>query len=458
VSPLAQTAVYAAGALLSRAAPLLTLPLLTHGLSPAAYGRLEMLAMIAEIGGMLAGGGLAAAVFRFGAGAEPAERRREGARALGLALVLTAAALVAALAAAPLLAPRLPVPIPAEELRLAGLGFALVACIETPLALLRVEGRALRLTVMSLARLCLHVTLLWAALTAGLGVAGALAAGVAASGALALALVAGAARRTGVALPRGADLRRHAAFAAPVMAAGLATLAWTTADRWMTAGFGPEALAVHALAIKAALFVKLAVRPYEMWWEGVRMRLAAGPDGAAALGRAAALGVALSLAAGSAMALLGPDLLRTSTPASYHGAAALLPLAALAGAAHAAGAFVEAGLFLRRTGYALLGANLATAAAALALYALLIPLWGLEGALMARAAAFALRIALFLALGRALAPALPWARLAALGALTLGLASSCAGAGLAACVAAAAVAGLAPFALGLGPRRTETAP
>jgi O-antigen/teichoic acid export membrane protein len=456
MSPLAQTAVYAAGALLSRAAPLLTLPLLTHGLSPADYGRLEMLAMIAEIGGMLAGGGLAAGVFRFAAGADPAERRREGARALGLALALTATALAASLAAAPLLAPRLPVPVPTDELRLAALGFALAACIETPLALLRVEGRALRLTLLTLARLGLHVALLWAALSAGLGVTGALAAGAAASAALALALVAGAGRDAGIALPRGTDLRRHLSFAGPVMAAGLATLAWTTADRWMAAGFGAESLAVYALAIKAALFVKLAVRPYEMWWEGARMRLAAGPDGPAALGRAAAFGAALSLAAGAGMALLGPHLLRLVTPQAYHGAAALLPLAALAGAAHAAGAFAEAGLFLRRTGYALLGANLATAAAALALYAALIPVWGLEGALIARAAAFALRIALFLSIGRALAPALPWARLAALVGLTLGLAAAFAGAGPAAGVAAAAVAALAPFALGLGPRRTET--
>jgi O-antigen/teichoic acid export membrane protein len=456
MNPLAQTGVYAAGALLSRAAPLLTLPLLTHGLAPTEYGRLEMLAVIAEIGGMLAGGGLAAGVFRFAAGADPAARRREGARALGLALGFTVLTLAAALAVAPLLAPRLPVAVDTAELRLAALGFALAACIETPLALLRVEGRALRLTLMTLARLVLHVALLWAALSAGLGVAGALAAGAAASAALALALLAGAARRTGIALPKGAQLRRHLAFAGPVTAAGLATLAWTTADRWMTAGFGPESLAVYALAIKAALFVKLAVRPYEMWWEGARMRLAAGPQGPDALGRAAAFGVALSLASGAAMALLGPDLLRFATPEAYHGVAALLPLAALAGATHAAGAFAEAGLFLRRTGYALLGANLATAAAALALYAALIPAWGLEGALMARAAAFALRIALFLALGRALAPALPWARLAALAVLSLGLAACFAGAGPAAGVAAAAMAALAPFALGLCPRRMET--
>lgn len=399
MSALRQSAVYAVGVILARAAPIVTIPLLAHGLSAAEYGRLEMLVMIAEIGGLLAGGGLSASVFRWSVLGDAAARRRAGAEALGAATVLALAMAALGAVLLPLAGPVLPTPASDAELRLIAVSFALAAAVETPLALMRAEGRAVWFTTLSILRLLLQIALMWGFLSAGWGVTGALAAGALASAALALALMADLVPRIGWRLPGREALGNHALYGGPLMLAGLAAFAQNAGDRWIVGdAFGPEELALYALAAKAAAFTALAVRPYDMWWEANRMRLREGPDGRRRILRAQLVGVGLGAAAALGMALLGPFALRLSTPEVYHGAADLLAPAAVVGALNVLAAYAGAGVYFRRTGFAMLGANVVAAVAALSLYAVAIPLWGLDGALAARGASYLLRAALYVAI------------------------------------------------------------
>lgn len=391
-----ETAIYAAAVLFARAAPLLTVPLLAHGLAPSEYGRLEVLAMLAEFGGLLAGGGLSASVFRWAATGTQQERARAGSEALGMALLLGAFAATAGVILLPLATPLLPVPASASELRLVAVGFALAACLETPLALLRVQGRALHFAVLTSLRLALQIGLMAGFLWSGWGVAGTLAANACASAALLAVLLAVLLPRTGLTLPKEATLRRHGLYAGPLVMAGLAAFAQGSADRWIVGGtLGAVDLALYALAVKAAAFTALALRPYEMWWEVNRIRLAEGPGGSGRLARGALIGVGLAMLAGLAMAIGGPVALRLATPEPYHAAATLLPLAALTGAIHGAAAYAGAALFLRPTAFAVLWVNLAAAAAGIALALSLIPVHGLAGAMAARGLGAAVRAASF---------------------------------------------------------------
>ena len=393
---LRQTALYALATLVARAMPLVTLPLLTHALGPADYGRLEYLAVIAELGGLLAGGGLAAVVFRFAAAGPEAECRRAAAEAIGLAAVLALAALAAGLAFLPVLPGALPVPVSGPELAIVTGSFCLAAFVETPLAVLRAEGRVRLFAGLTILRALVQTAILAALLAAGAGVAGALSAALITSAALAAYLLADRARGGGVALPPSARFRAYLRFGLPMMAGGLVGFLQMAGDRWIVADhLGAEALAQYALAVKVAIVTAVLMRPYDMWWEANRMRLLTGEVGPGAARRALAAGFGLSALTGAAVALGGGLLILWATPAAFHPAAGLVPLAAAAGACHAASAYAGARLYIRASGLPVLAVNAVCAAVTLALCLVAVPRWGLEGALAARLAGAALRIVAF---------------------------------------------------------------
>lgn len=389
----AQTGLYLLATLALRAMPLITLPLLTHALAPEEYGRLEFLTMLAELGGLLAGGGLAAVVFRFATVGPAPERRQAGAEAIGLALVLAALATLVALGLGQVLHLGRAVGAGPLELAVVTLSFGVAAFVETPLAVLRAEDRVRLFTVLTILRALVQTALLALFLWAGAGVAGALAAALLTSSGLAAFLLADRRGRGGVALPRAGRLGAYASYGLPMLGAGLVGFVQMAADRWIVAwSLGTEALALYALAVKIAIVTTLLLRPYDMWWEANRMQLMTGGAAPGAAWRARAAGMGLSVLAGIGMALLGGALIRLATPEAFHGAIGLVPIAAAAGALHAASAYAGARLFVRPSGLPVFYVNLGCAVLTLAACLLMVPRWGLEGALWARLAGAGLRI------------------------------------------------------------------
>ncbi len=423
MSALHQTAIYGIGIMLGRMAPLITLPLITGYLTPGDYGRLELLALIAEFGSLLAGAGLSVSVFRWATIGGDETRRQAGAEVLALASLLTVLIGAVAWLWLPAIASLMPASASRLELQLVALSFALTACIEAPLALVRIGGRAVVFVVLSLARVALQILLIWLFLRAGYGVAGVLAANMLAALALAIALMLDLVPRFGWRLPCRASVRRHALYGLPLMLAGLANFVQNAGDRWLVGDqLGATDLALYALAIKAFVFTAFAVKPYEMWWEANRQRMLETERGLERIAAYAGLGVALALVAAAGMALLGPYLLRLATPEAYHDAALWLPIAAALGGLHAANGFIGTGIYFRETGFANLWINVFTAVVALGLYALLIPSYGFAGALAGRAVSQLVRAIAFAVVGaRSLPLALPWTRLAVAGGLALTL-------------------------------------
>ena len=426
--------IYAAAMAWTKGLALLSVPLLTANLSPTEFGRLELLASAAEIGGVLINAGLVDTLYRF---ASAADGRAEAGRVMGLALAIAATGFLLVMLCAGPVAALLPLPTPPGELRLLGTAVVLEAVIGVPLGWLRMHGRAWQFALLTGARATLQVGLMAALVLGGWGIGGVLAAGAVAGLLLAGLLTAGQARVTGIGFDRHESLRLLG-YGIPLVGSGLAAFVLGTADRWLLAGAVPAAaLGCYGLAVKISMIVALLAQPFELWWYPRRLVVLAGPDGRAQSSRVVTAGATLLVLAGGTVALAGPLLVTVLAPAVYAPAARMVPLLALALVLQLASSMANVGCYARRTGTQPMAVNAAAACVALAFYLLLIPRFGVDGAIAATVVAQAARLALFATLSQRTAP-LDWKlpRLAAvaatpvlavlaggpIGAVTLGLA------------------------------------
>lgn len=406
---LRQTLTYALGTAIGRGMALVMVPITTRFLAPADYGALELLISIAEAGSVLVGFGLTDALFRFTAGRQGAERAEAAARVLGQAIMMTLAALALGQLVATLVIPALPPEIPGSALRLVLASMAFTACLQVPLAWLRLEQRAGLFLIATVLRAVLQGALCVALLAAGLGVVGVVAATATLNLALASALVWTQWRATGARLRADPAIL---AYGGPLVLSALCGFALGSLDRWFLLGSVSTAeIGLYGLAVKLAALVPLLLQPFELWWYPRRLDLLSQPDGKERSARAIGIGFTAILLAGIAVALGGPFLLRALTPEVYHGAAAYLPWLVLATALQAGGSLVNAGCYLRRTGIQPALVNGAAAAVTLLGYLVLIPAHGAWGAIAATLVGMVVRLLLFFHLSqRQLALPLPVGR------------------------------------------------
>jgi O-antigen/teichoic acid export membrane protein len=395
--PLRATALYALAIAWGKGLSLLMLPLLTAHLSPAEFGRLELLSSAAEIAALLIGAGLVDTLYRFG--------REAAAEIRGLALILAGLALL-------LLAAGGMAGLLGTEAALLGLAVAMGPPLGVALAALRLAGDAAGFARAEMLRASAQAACVAVLLLAGFGVAGVLAGGaLAAAGAAALLV----ARGGPVAfVPRGWG--RLLAYGLPLIGSGLAGFALGSADRWVLAAHvAPEALGHYGLAVKLALVAAFLTQPFELWWYPRRLGLLAEPGGAARSARIVGLGAACVVLAAAAAAIAGPLLIAAATPPAYHAAAALVPWIAAIVALQSLGSLVNVGCYTGRTTFLPLLANGCAAGVAVLLYLLLIPRLGVAGAIAATLLAQAVRLGLFLILSQRRAPiAYPLGRVALL--------------------------------------------
>jgi O-antigen/teichoic acid export membrane protein len=405
MSALRQTAWYAVATLAGRGIGFLMLPVITGHLSPADYGVLELLAAVADAGGILLGFGLTDTLFRFVAQAGPGEREVVAAKVLGQAVALSLLGLALVLAVLGAFSALVPAPLRPEQMAIVAVSLAAGTCVQVPLAWLRLTDRAGLYVGSMLGRGVLQATLVSAALVGGFGVTGMLAATALVDTALAVLLVIRQARRTGLVLGLHRPLL---AYGGPLVLSGLAGFVLGSLDRWFLVGAVPvEAIGRYGLAVKLALLVPLAMQPFELWWYPRRLAVLAGPDGDRRHARIAALGIAWVLAAAAGAALAGPFAVRLLTPEPYHAATAWLPWLALAAVLQITGSLVNVRSYARRTGTIPSLVNAAAAGVTLLGYLTLIPAHGVAGAVASTIVGMSVRLVLFLAMDRILAARAP---------------------------------------------------
>jgi O-antigen/teichoic acid export membrane protein len=447
-SGLRATLCYALAMAWTKGLAMLTVPLLTRMLTPAEYGRLELLSSAAEIGGLIAGAGLIDTLFRF-ASAPDAEGRQAGARIAGLSLLVAAIGIVVATLLSPTIAAAMPLVTPSGDIVLLGIAVALEAAVGVPLGWLRMNGRARAFAAISILRATLQAGMVAALVASGHGIEGVLWAGCATCLIIASLMTVRQARDTGIALAPRASLRMLA-YGLPLIGSGVASFVLGTADRWLLAGnVSAATLGQHALAAKVALVVALLAQPFELWWYPQRLGLIHTPAGLARSSRIVGAGAAGLLCAGAATALFGPWLISVMAPASYAPAKTMLPFLVVALVLQLLSSMANAGCYARKTSHVTMVVTCVAAAVTLGLYLLLIPRFGVNGAIAAALVGQAVRLAVFAVISQRTVPLIwPFWRLAitAVAAMATGAAPlaglpllGCAGLALTVVVAAPAI-------------------
>jgi O-antigen/teichoic acid export membrane protein len=412
--PVRATILFGLGIAWSRGAGLLLVPVMTASLSPAAFGRLDLLASAAEICGLMIGAGLVDTLFRF-AGRPGAAGRRAAADVVGLSLSLGLAGLVLLALFGSVMARAMPLPTPPVDIWLLGVQIVMDALIGVALGWLRMKGRAGRHALASGLRATLQAGLIGILLMQGMGVTGVLAGGAAAATLAAMTLLHGQRRDTGIA----ADPRvwgRLLAYSVPLVGSGLASFVLGSADRWVLAAtVDPAQLGQYALAVRFALIVAMLMQPFDLWWYARRMAVLEQPDGLARTARIVRLGMGAIAVSAAGTAAFTPALIGLLTPADYAPAMAMVPWLVLALAVQMLSSLVNVGCYVGRTTGMPLVINAAAAAIALALYAVLIPRIGVSGAIAATVVAQVARLVMFtLAAQRRVPIDLPYAATAVL--------------------------------------------
>ncbi|PHP67450.1 hypothetical protein CSC94_07000 [Zhengella mangrovi] len=401
--PLASFFVYGIAIVLMKGFSLITIPLLAWKLPPADFGELDLSASIVEFVALFSALGMTELVYRFCAGETPEERRSlselAGTGAIAIAILLL---LVQALADPLRQWSSLSVSPVAFRLALAGAG--ITALIETPLAWLRLRDRPLAFLGFILLRAVAQIALVWTVLGLGMGASGVLAANASIDLLVAMVLVTAFLRENGMAMSP-VMLRRIAAYGLPIVLSGLCMFALGAADRWFIAGAVTRAdMAQYAIAAKLALATALVVQPFGLWWYPRRLAMLARPGGQEANANAWLAGLAILSGGAVAVHLAMPAFVRMALPHSYAASLHWLPWLIGVIALNELVSLSNAGAYMRANTLAVLAVNGAAAALAIAAYALLIPAWGLAGAIAATWIAQAFRLAAFIVLSRREAP------------------------------------------------------
>lgn len=387
--------IYGLSIALGKGLSLLTLPLLAHHLPPAEFVQLDFAASIIEPLGLLAGFALADTLFRFGQGDDEARKAALG-RLIGISLIFAGAMVTLTQAfLIPLLEghPSLP---GAVALRLILGAACLGGLIELPLAFLRLGARPGLFMAFVAARAMAQALVLVGSLWAGFGVDGILIGNALIDFILIAILIATLPKGTRIVL-ESASLKRTLFYAGPLLLGGLAMFALGACDRWFLAGNVPATmLAQYALAAKLALALALATQPFALWWYPRRIGVLQSHNGERETARFWALGILVI--GGSAIAVMigARILIAHIMPGSYIGALTLLPALLAATCLNEIASLTNGVAYASPKGWLVLQTNAAGAIVAVALYILLIPGMGLQGALVATLAGQLLRVVLFL--------------------------------------------------------------
>ncbi|HEX5224854.1 MAG TPA: lipopolysaccharide biosynthesis protein [Solirubrobacteraceae bacterium] len=261
-------AAYQFGDIVAKGLALVTLPLYTHHLSPAAYGAAESLLTAVILSSILLRAGVGEAFIRFYFDDTDAERRRRIARSASafVALTTTPAALLAVAFAGPISRALLDLHDPVL-IDCAVLGLWAFTNLEMAYAQLRVEERARTYIYASGANVALTVTFTIALVVlAGQGARGLLLGNFGASTVVVLGLWWELRDRISL-RPHTEDLRAMLRFGLPTVPADASVYALQVADRfYLFRSYSHTAAGLYAVAIKLATVVFVAVRGFQYAW------------------------------------------------------------------------------------------------------------------------------------------------------------------------------------------------
>ncbi len=413
--------IYASALAISKGLALVMVPVATRYLTPADYGRLDVLQTLADLLSIVIGMGLAETLFRFaGSETDSEARKKVCANIFAMALILGMMALIIGQLLAPQINGILPGNINVSETRLILASLALVGTILVPLSWLRMQNNAWLYLLGSAGRVVLQVAIAIPLLMLGFGVFGVLCAGLISAIVLCSYLSWKQFKDTGIRFDF-ARLRAYSAYGGPLVFVGMAGFVLGSFDRWILAdAVGTSQMAQYALATKFGLMTAVLIQPFDLWWHAKRFSCLQQKNGHQRCTDYACIGIVIALFSALLIAASGPTLVRLLTPQSYHESIAFIPWLAALAALHNATATMAFGAMNKE--HTLAPAIIDGSAAGIALlgYFTLIPFYHAWGAIGATSIALSYRFMLtYWVSQKALPLPFPMASLAILSALAL---------------------------------------
>lgn len=385
--------IYAAALALSKGFALIMVPIATHYLTPADYGRLDILQTLADLLSIVIGMGLAETLFRFaGSEADSAQRKTAAANIFGMAICLGALALILSQLFADTIARLLPGDITELEARLILASLSMVGTILVPLAWLRMQEKPWLYLIGTAGRVGLQVTVAVPLLMLGLGVTGVLLATLWSAICLCGYLVWRQLRDTGIRFDF-ARFKAYGAYGGPLIFVGVAGFILGSFDRWILAGsVGTAEMALYALAAKFGLITAVLIQPFDLWWHARRFSCVKEVGGHARCARIGSMGVVIAFGSALVIAATGPGIVRLLTPESYHASIVYIPWLAALAALHNITSTLNFGAMSQKTTLRPAAIDGVAAGIALAGYLALIPTYHAWGAIMATSLALSVRL------------------------------------------------------------------
>ncbi len=402
------TAIYAAGILINRAAAFIMLPIYSRHLAPADYGVIQLVEMTLDFIAILAGAKLAIGVFRYYHAAKN-EQERQAVTSTSMVLICGAFAVVSGgvcLFAGPLAQLVFHDPSRAVLLRVAAVGLAGQSLFIVPLAYARARGRSSVFVAANTVLLALQISLNLVLLVhLHLGALAVFISSAVAASVVGIVLAIRLVGEVGLHFSGGAA-KRLVRYGLPLVATQVATFIATFGDRFfLQRAADMTTVGLYALAYQFGfLLAMVGAMPVDLVWEPIRFSLAERPDRDFVLSRAFVYLNLLLISAALGITLFVDSVLRIMTQPAFYPAADIVPVILIAYILQSWTVMQDIGIHLReRTEYITM-ANWVAAAVACIGYIVLIPRWLGLGAAIATVLAFGVRYAIILRLSLRLLP------------------------------------------------------
>jgi len=385
--------IYAGALASSKALALIMVPVATHFLTPADYGRLDVLQTLADLLSIVIGMGLAETLFRFAGSADNEQERKTAcANIFGLALCLGALALILGQLLAGPISRLLPGGVAEIEARLILASLSMVGTILVPLAWLRMQNRPWIYFIGTAGRIALQVLIAVPLLFLGFGVTGVLTATFFSAVVLCSLLIYRQWQDSGISFDF-ARFKTYSVYGGPLIFVGISGFILGSFDRWILAdAVGTAEMAQYALAAKLGLITAVLIQPFDLWWHARRFSCLKEVGGKQRCADIAMIGVAIAILAALIIAAIGPSLIRLLTPEAYHPSIVYIPWLAMIAAIHNANSTLGLGAMSENTTLRPALIDGLAAGIALVLYLVLIPQYHAWGAIAATVTALVLRL------------------------------------------------------------------